>query len=121
MGDLPLQQRGDPPYMAPELFSSEGVHSYVSDLWSLGCLLFELRKGKLPFGDATAMNELVERIRTVDPITSSASEATATTTTTNVTSTAASNATNSTTSISPELADLIQWMLEKSPVHRCEW
>ena len=26
--------------MAPELFLEDGVHSYASDLWSLGCVLF---------------------------------------------------------------------------------
>lgn len=35
--------------MAPELFTSEGVYSFASDLWSLGCILFEFLVGKPPF------------------------------------------------------------------------
>lgn len=29
-----------PCYMAPELFSENGVHSFASDFWSLGCVLY---------------------------------------------------------------------------------
>jgi serine/threonine protein kinase len=32
------RKRGTPYYMAPELFLEEGVHSYKSELWSLGCV-----------------------------------------------------------------------------------
>ena len=35
--------------MAPELFSDSGIHSFYSDFWSLGCLLFEMATGKPPF------------------------------------------------------------------------
>ncbi|CAK9092460.1 unnamed protein product [Durusdinium trenchii] len=42
-------RRGAPQYMAPELFSEAGVHSFVSDLWSLGCVLHELFSGAQPF------------------------------------------------------------------------
>ncbi|CAK9016387.1 Serine/threonine-protein kinase RUNKEL (Protein EMBRYO DEFECTIVE 3013) (Protein RUNKEL) [Durusdinium trenchii] len=42
-------RRGTPQYMAPELFSEAGVHSFVSDLWSLGCVLHELFSGAQPF------------------------------------------------------------------------
>ena len=40
---------GTPYYMAPELFQDNGVHSFYSDFWSLGCVLFELATGKPPF------------------------------------------------------------------------
>jgi serine/threonine-protein kinase ULK4 len=44
--------------MAPELFQDEGVHSFASDLWALGCVLYEMATGKPPFVSAS-FNELV--------------------------------------------------------------
>jgi serine/threonine-protein kinase ULK4 len=41
--------RGTPCYMAPELFGEGGVHSYASDFWALGCVLFECYTGRPPF------------------------------------------------------------------------
>ncbi|OMO98399.1 hypothetical protein COLO4_13939 [Corchorus olitorius] len=35
--------------MAPELFEDGGVHSYASDFWALGCVLYECYAGKPPF------------------------------------------------------------------------
>lgn len=35
--------------MAPELFEDGGVHSYVSDFWALGCVLYECYAGRPPF------------------------------------------------------------------------
>ncbi|CAI0627006.1 unnamed protein product [Linum tenue] len=40
---------GTPCYMAPELFEDAGVHSYASDFWALGCVLYECYAGKPPF------------------------------------------------------------------------
>jgi len=45
----PRGKSGSPFYMAPELFTNDGVYSFASDLWSLGCLLFEFLVGKPPF------------------------------------------------------------------------
>jgi serine/threonine-protein kinase ULK4 len=42
-------KKGTPYYMAPELFEEGGVYSYYSDLWSLGCVLYELAVGTPPF------------------------------------------------------------------------
>ena len=36
-------------YMAPELFTEQGVASYASDLWALGCLLYKMASGSTPF------------------------------------------------------------------------
>lgn len=49
-----------PHYMAPEVLMG-APHSKVSDLWSLGCLLFELFTGQQPF-TAESMEELAEKI-----------------------------------------------------------
>lgn len=64
---------GDPVYMAPELFSSEGMDaaSFASDFWALGCVLFELLTGEPPFGSSSsgssfAIAERVEREVRVD-------------------------------------------------------
>ncbi|GAB2266242.1 hypothetical protein Dimus_001262 [Dionaea muscipula] len=46
---LPQAKRGTPSYMAPELFQDGGVHSYASDLWALGCVLYECYTGRPPF------------------------------------------------------------------------
>jgi serine/threonine-protein kinase ULK4 len=51
---------GSPCYMAPELFE-EGVHSFQSDFWSLGCVLYELAAGHPPFV-STSFEELVNMI-----------------------------------------------------------
>ncbi|CCD14930.1 unnamed protein product [Trypanosoma congolense IL3000] len=50
-------------YMAPELFTKEGVPSMASDLWSFGCLLLEMRSGKPPF-DAPDLETLIPSILT---------------------------------------------------------
>ncbi|XP_015874449.3 serine/threonine-protein kinase RUNKEL [Ziziphus jujuba] len=46
---LPQAKRGTPFYMAPELFEEGGVHSYASDFWALGCVLYECYTGRPPF------------------------------------------------------------------------
>ncbi|KAI3682323.1 hypothetical protein L1987_82226 [Smallanthus sonchifolius] len=46
---LPQAKRGTPCYMAPELFHDGGVHSYASDFWALGCVLYECYAGRPPF------------------------------------------------------------------------
>lgn len=35
--------------MAPELFQEGGVHSFASDLWALGCVMYECFAGRPPF------------------------------------------------------------------------
>jgi serine/threonine-protein kinase ULK4 len=35
--------------MAPELFVNVGVYSMQSDLWSIGCIMYELSQGNPPF------------------------------------------------------------------------
>ncbi|KVH89837.1 Armadillo-like helical [Cynara cardunculus var. scolymus] len=53
---LPQAKRGTPCYMAPELFQDGGVHSYASDFWALGCVLYECyaeRNGEKPLQNKT--------------------------------------------------------------------
>eukprot|EP00438_Fugacium_kawagutii_P017898 Skav201915 [mRNA] locus=scaffold3992:177592:178569:+ [translate_table: standard] len=50
-------RRGTPQYMAPELLS-EGLHSFSSDLWSLGCVLYELFSGSPPFASVSSQELL---------------------------------------------------------------
>ena len=50
--------------MAPELFTDSGVHSFQSDLWSLGCVIFELASGHPPFV-SSSFSELVNLIENV--------------------------------------------------------
>jgi serine/threonine-protein kinase ULK4 len=49
---------GTPYYMAPELFQDDGVLSFYSDFWSLGCIMYELAVGKPPFC-ASSLQQLI--------------------------------------------------------------
>jgi len=54
-------KRGSPAYMAPELFLNDGVPSYKSELWSLGCVLHELAVGYPPFS-SSSLNDILKQI-----------------------------------------------------------
>ena len=54
-------RNGTPCYMAPELFEKKPVHSYYSDLYSLGVVLFELATGKPPFNN-NMLKDLIQEI-----------------------------------------------------------
>ena len=60
------EKQGVPYYMAPELFQDDGVYSFASDFWSLGCLLFEMASGKPPFY-TSSLKTLIQMI-TSDPV-----------------------------------------------------
>ena len=55
-------KQGTPCCMAPELFSDEGVYSCASDLWALGCILYQMALGHVPF-ESNSLKELVHLIR----------------------------------------------------------
>lgn len=116
IGDMPISARGTPAYMAPELFTRDGVHSYQSDLWAVGCVLYELRRGSAPFGDEqVSVGDLVERIRTVEPVASPIPPEKP------QDGGKSGERSPSIPSVSAELADLLQWLLEKSAMNRCSW
>ncbi|KAG9457566.1 hypothetical protein H6P81_002074 [Aristolochia fimbriata] len=58
---LPQAKRGTPCYMAPELFQDGGVHSYASDFWALGCVLYECYAGRPPF----VANEFTNLVKSI--------------------------------------------------------
>ena len=41
-------RKGTPCYMSPELFDNS-PYSFQSDLWALGCIMYELAQGHPPF------------------------------------------------------------------------
>ncbi|KAK5685689.1 G2-specific serine/threonine protein kinase [Elasticomyces elasticus] len=52
---------GTPFYMSPEICAAE-KYSYASDVWSLGCIMYELATRKVPF-DARSHPELIMKIK----------------------------------------------------------
>ena len=50
-----------PCYTAPELFRRDGKYSFKSDLWALGCILYELAVGQVPFFD-NSIDSLITKI-----------------------------------------------------------
>lgn len=57
LDQVPLARRGTPHYMAPELLHDGGMHSFASDIWALGCVLYEMLVGRPPF-QSTSLQEL---------------------------------------------------------------
>ena len=47
-----------PCYTAPELFSDERAYSFKSNLWALGCIMYEMAVGRVQFLDE-AVNRLI--------------------------------------------------------------
>jgi eukaryotic-like serine/threonine-protein kinase len=65
--DLEGEMRGTPAYMAPELLGGGAVIDARADLYSLGCILYEIVTGQRVFGDTTA-DEYVRSHRTRQPL-----------------------------------------------------
>ena len=90
-----------PHYMAPEVLSG-GAHSKEADLWSFGCVLYELFTGEQPFF-ANSFQELVTKIFHDSPQRLSFKGDSAANVTLN------------------ELDSLIQSLLQKDPTQRLGW
>ncbi len=56
-----IQAAMTPCYTAPELFSEDGVYSYKTELWAIGCILYELASGQVPFFDESVA-KLINKI-----------------------------------------------------------
>ena len=56
--------KGTPLYMAPELFETK-PYDYTVDLWSLGCIIYELLIGYTPF-HTNCYFKLINLIKTED-------------------------------------------------------
>lgn len=84
---------GTPGYMSPEQGSAEKL-DHRSDLYSAGCLLFELLTGQLPFEGQTPLQIIARHVREPPPKPSSFAP------------------------IHPELERLVMRLLEKKPTNR---
>ncbi|XP_064646752.1 serine/threonine-protein kinase ULK4-like [Lineus longissimus] len=62
--EMKVDTAGSPTYMAPELFQGEPL-SISSDIWSLGCVMYEMYTGHPPFL-ADSYDQLVEKILSKD-------------------------------------------------------
>ncbi|MEW5310458.1 MAG: hypothetical protein WDW38_002255 [Sanguina aurantia] len=91
---LPQAMRGTPCYMAPELYSEGSTHSTASDLWSLGCVLYECTVGAPPFMN-TSFNVLMQQILNEEP--------------------------PPVPGASPEFQELLVRLLDKNPATRINW
>lgn len=83
--------------MAPELFTEGGVHSFYTDFWSLGCVLYELAAGRPPF-TSNSLKDLINIILEGElplPVEGVA--------------------------MSGEFQDLLRRLLEKDPTKRINW
>jgi serine/threonine protein kinase len=69
---LPGQTIGTPAYMAPELWEGTTRASESSDLYALGCVLYEMLIGRSPFAGEMALVPLYQRHKNETPTSPSA-------------------------------------------------
>ncbi|XP_058144201.1 serine/threonine-protein kinase ULK4 isoform X18 [Dasypus novemcinctus] len=92
--------KGSPVYAAPEIVRGSDF-SITSDLWSLGCLLYEMFSGKPPFF-SESFSELIEQILYQDPLPPIPKD-------------------SSLPKASPDFINLLDGLLQKDPQKRLTW
>ena len=115
-------QQGTPAYTAPELVSKAGQYSTASDLWALGCVLYECAAGRPPFVAPSAKHLAHSIVHEAVPILSGI----AYTCRKECSGTPSPRARTEThmachAGVSPELADLVGRLLDKNPATRLCW
>ncbi|XP_065126224.1 serine/threonine-protein kinase ULK4 [Paramisgurnus dabryanus] len=98
--DIKSRIRGSPVYCAPEVLTGADS-SFSSDLWALGCILYEMFTGNPPF-TSESMTGLVDLILNEDPPPPKQKEP-------------------AFSQPSPEFESLIIGLLQKDPVKRLSW
>jgi serine/threonine protein kinase len=58
---------GTPYYMAPEVIS-EKPYGYEADIWSLGCIVYELSCGVKPYAGMTPYNAMYNMVQYTSPL-----------------------------------------------------
>lgn len=87
-----------PCYTAPELFSEDGAYNFKTDLWALGCIMYELAVGQVPFFDES-VGKLMTKIIT-DEVNFNRKEL---------------------QNFSDEFVDILRRLLDKDPASRITW
>lgn len=60
-------QLGTPWYMAPEVILDK-PYAYDADIWSLGCIVYEMVCGVKPYGDMTPFNAMMKMAQFSSPL-----------------------------------------------------
>lgn len=81
---------GTTAYMAPELVRSEAYSGVKTDMWALGVMLYTMVRGQMPFDDSLSEQKLEEAVLHSEPD----------------------------YPFTPELTELLKWLLSKSPENR---
>jgi serine/threonine-protein kinase ULK4 len=92
-----VPRRGSPFYMAPELFFESGCHTFGSDIWALGVLIFEIVTGATPYSACKSFQELQRSVMASSQLAPDLREG------------------------SEELRHLVARMLAKDPFERIRW
>ena len=87
-----------PCYTAPELFNENGIYSFKTDLWALGCIMYEMALGQVPFFEER-VNKLIMKIIN-DEVNFNKKQF---------------------SQYSIEFMEVIKKLLEKDPAHRPSW